>query len=198
MFGIESAALPFPRGNTFNDAPPSGGLVTLGDTGLSEYEGKIYEVPDTVHGTGRPVLLMIVKNDTGAAITVARKFCKFSAATALDWGRRIGTFPNNTAGGVCVPLDDAYTVGKSIADDDLFYVLLYGPCSIVTPSAVTNFAAHMAVRSTNAGILSNDSGGCPAGSYPVGTLDYAASYTANSTAKVLIDCRRLTAPPAAG
>jgi hypothetical protein len=198
MFGIESAAPPFARGYTFNDAPPSGGLVTLGDTGLSEYEGKIYEVPDTVHGTGRPVLLMIVKNDTGAAITVARKFAAFSAATSLDHGRRIGTFPNGTAGGVVVALDDGYTVGKSIADDDLFFVLIYGPCSIGTPAAVTNLTAGESVASDNAGLIANTSGGAAAGEYVAGTLDYAASYTANSTAKVLVDCRNFAMPPAAG
>lgn len=197
MFGIESACLPFPRGSTMNSAPPSGGLITLGDTGLQEFEGKVYEVPDTVHKTGKPVLLMIVKNDLGSDITVARKLMSFSTATALDFGRRIGAFPNVTAGGVCVPLDDAYTVGGTIADDDLFYALIYGPCAIATGASIASLAAHGSVASDNAGLIA-DQANAAAAEFVVGTLDYLATYVINSTAKVLVDCRNLNKPPAAG
>lgn len=193
MRGLSAACLPFPRGSTAN----ADGLLTLGDTTLQEFEGKLFEVPDTQHGTSQPVVLMIVQNDTGSAITVARKMGEFSVATSLDHARRIGTFPCNTAGAVAVPLDDAYTVGATIADNDLFYVVVRGWCSIGTPAAVNNFAAGMSVSSDNGGFIGNAAASA-ASYFVVGTLDYAASYTANSTAKVFIDALPLKAPPAAG
>jgi hypothetical protein len=172
------------------------GLLTMGDLTLQQFEGKIYEVPDTVHKTGIKPKLIVLKNDTSAAITVARKFGEFSAATALDYGRRIGTFPCDTEGAVVCPLDDAYTVGATIADNDLFYGIVYGWCSIAT-QAVSNFAAHMAVCSSALGVIRNLAAPV-AGYFVVGTLGYAASYSANSTAKVFVDCEGFKKPPAAG
>ena len=113
-------SLPFPRGRTFYDANTD---VTLSDTLYSHLEGQIFEVEDTEHGTGEKVLLRVVKNDTGAAITVARKFCEFSVTSSADWGLRVGTFPADTAGAVCKPIDDAYTAGDTIDQYDLFYVV---------------------------------------------------------------------------
>lgn len=169
----------------------------MGDTDLFGFEGKVFEFPDTVHGTGRSVWCMCVQNDTGSAITVARKFASLANSTSMDFGGRVGAFPNATAGGVVVALDDAYTVGATIADNDLFWVLVYGPCSIATGASVTNLSAGISVSSDNAGLINNATG-VAAGAYVAGTLDYAASYTANSTAKVLVDCRNLNKPPAAG
>ena len=143
------------------------------------------------------VVLIAVKNDTGAAITVARKFCKFSASTNEDFPGRIGTFPNNTAGGLCLPLDDAYTVGTSIPDDDIFWCVLRGPVKVLTGASVTNLAANLAVASDNAGLIANTSGGAAAGEYVVGTLLPAASYSASTATLIYADCK-LAVPPAAG
>jgi hypothetical protein len=166
----------------------------MGDTTLQEFEGRVFEVPDTVHNTGINTRLVILHNDTGAAITVARKFGEFSAATALDFGRRIGTFPANTEGAVCVPLDDAYTVGNTIADNDLFYGVVYGWCSVAT-EGVSNFVAQMPVMTSGLGVIRNLAQPT-AGSFVVGTLGYAASYTPNSTAKVFVDCQGFKGQPA--
>jgi hypothetical protein len=166
----------------------------MGDLTLQEYEGKLYEVPDTVHGTGINPILVVLKNDTGSAITVARKFGEFSAATALDYGRRIGTFPCDTEGEPVCALDDAYTVGATIADNDLFYGLVYGWCTIAT-QAVSNFAAQMPVCSSALGVIRNLATPT-AGYFVVGTLGYEATYSPNSTAKVFVDCIGFKQAPA--
>ncbi|GAG44557.1 unnamed protein product, partial [marine sediment metagenome] len=93
--------LPFPRGQAMN----ADALLTMSTTVKDDLEGRVYTVPDTIHGTGRDVKLMPVRNATGGAITVARKFAEITAEVALGWGKKITTFPCNTAGAVALPLD---------------------------------------------------------------------------------------------
>jgi len=165
--------LPFPRGSTASDA----GLVSLDDSTFSELEGKIFEVPDTVHGTGQPILLRAVKNDSGAAITVARKFMRFALA-ALDFGRRVAGFVN-AAGAVCKPLDDAYTVGFSIPDDDIFYVVEAGKCNVLTEASAVALDAGSVVASDASGFV-NGAPCAQASEYAAGKIGPAAYATATA------------------
>jgi hypothetical protein len=158
--------------------------------------GKIYEAPDTVHDTGKPIKLLVVQNETGGDITVARKFGSFRATTAKDFGRIIGAFPNTTAGGVAVALDDKYTVGTTILEHDLFYVVLEGPCNVLTAAAVNSLAANIGVVSDNAGLIANKAAPA-AGEFPVGALDYLATYVASTATRVYM-ANPLRAVPAAG
>ena len=112
--------------------------------------------------------MRVVKNDTGDDITVAKKFGEFSTG-ALDFGRRIGTFPADTAGAIVKPLDDAYVVGTKIPDDDLFYVVDAGPCEVLAEATIGTAAAGKACCTDSAGLVDGDI--CPEGSYAVGTLD---------------------------
>jgi hypothetical protein len=181
--------LPFPRGGTYLD-----GVVTGSDTLASHLEGKLYEVDDTVHGTGHKVILRCVKNDTGSAITIARSFAKFSTTSQYDFGRRVGTFPNDTAGGVCKPMDDAYTVGNTIADDDLFYVVEEGPCWVTSEATTYNITAGDALASDASGLVNGAA--AAAGEYVVGTADLQG--TAESTAVVVHVAGGLVNSDAAG
>lgn len=162
-----NSQLPFPRGDTFYGGGGNG--LTLTATMAAHLEGTIYEVPDTVHGLGGKVQLRIVRNDTGGAITAANKFCEMAAAAAGDYGRRVDTFPANTAGAVCKPLDDAYAAGLSIPANDLFYVVEAGPCSVLVAGAVTTSAAGTAVATTTAGLVSGAV--AAAGEFAVGVND---------------------------
>ncbi len=133
--------LPFPRGDTRSYR----GLVSLDDDTFKDIEGRLYEVPDTVHGTGQSVILRVVKNDEGAAITLstAKKILREMAgaadptnATATDWGRRM--VAGTTAGAVAKPIDDYYAEVSGLAtipDDDLYYVVEEGPCYAYSDSA---------------------------------------------------------------
>lgn len=180
--------LPFPRGSTFSDKGGNG--IALDDNTYSHLEGQIFETEDTVHGTGTKVKLRVVKNDTGSDITVAKKFGEFSTG-ALDFGRRIGQFPANTAGAIVKPLDDAYVVGTKIPDDDLFYVVDAGPCEVLAEATITTAAAGLACCTDNAGLV--DGAECPEGSYAVGTLD--ATPTLNTAVVVWVN-EGLVAPDA--
>lgn len=121
--------LPFPRGSTYSD----GGILTMSDTYAQDLEGKCYLVEDELHGPGSDVVLRVVKNDSSAAITVAKKFFGWSSTTENDFGRRVsGLASDNTCS---KPMDDYY-IGKltTIPDDDLFYVVDEGNVDVLITS----------------------------------------------------------------
>ena len=170
-----SQNLPFPRGSTWSD----GSGQTLSDTTASDLEGKLYVVPDTVHGTGRHVVLRCVKNDSSGDITAARKLYSFSVG-ALDVGGRIDGIAGS-AGELCKPLDDAYTVGMTIPDDDLFYVVDEGPCYVTSEASTYNITAQDAVANDTSGLVNGAK--AAAGEYPFGVADQSS--TDESTSVVI-------------
>lgn len=139
--------LPFPRGGTACD-----GAFTPAATTYENLEGRIFEVKDTVHGLGGNVHLAVVRNDSGSAITVARKTVRFGTA-AGDIGRKVAGLSGAT-GQIGKPIDDAYTVGASIPANDLFYVVYAGPCDILSCTSATAAAAL-----TVGSLLTTDNGG---------------------------------------
>lgn len=176
---MASKALPFPRGRTLSDDLDN---LTLSDTWYQHLEGKEFEVEDTVNGTGEKVILRVVKNDTGSAITVAKKFMRFNT-NAEDFGRRIAGVAN-AEGMFCVPMDDAYTVGDTIPDDDLFYVVVKGPVSVTTAAGSVSLSAHDPVATTAAGFI----GGVKAqyGEFVAGIADVACT-TASASLLIHVD-----------
>ena len=166
---MQNHSLPFPRGTWYSD-----GVLTMTATLAQDMEGRVFEVPDTVHGTGQKVKLRVVRNATGSAITVARNFCEFSVGTSLDFGRKIGAFGSSVSkqGALAKPLDDAYTVGATIPANDLFYVCEAGPCGVLTESVVVSLAAGAAVVCDAAGRINGAA--AAAGQYVVGTIDRSA------------------------
>lgn len=189
MGAYAQKTLPFKRGETFN----VDSVVTMGDTGFDHLEGQIFEVEDTEHDTGVKVLLMVVKNDTGSVITPANQLLRFNSATAKDFGRRI-VGATNAAGMVCVPIDDAYASSPTIADDDLFYVVLRGWCNIMSGATSINLSAHDPVTCDNAGALG--AAATAAGEFVIGTIDQATT-DEDTAVRVLVDID-LHAPPAVG
>lgn len=167
---MQEFALPFPRGSTYSDW----GAVTMTATYADGLEGRIFETEDTVHNTGRKIKLRVVRNSTGAAITTARNFCEFSVANSLDFGRNISGFGTSVSaqGAVVKPLDDAYTTGRSIPANDLFFVVEAGPCGVLTDANAISLAAGSAVATNAAGRIHATA--AAAGEYVVGTLDRSA------------------------
>lgn len=172
--------LPFPRGRTLSQAGGDIGELSLDDDKFSGWEGRIFEVDDSVHGTGETVRLRCVKNDTSGDITVARKFAEFGA-NAGDFGKRIGDFPGTNAGFVCKPLDDAYVVGFTIPEDDLFWVVESGPCSVLTNGDTLSLTAGDALAMDTDGLVSDDP--AAAGEFVVGQSDIT---TTSATAITLL------------
>lgn len=187
MGSYAQKTLPFPRGETFNE----GDLVTMGDTYFDHLEGQVFEVEDTEHDTGVKTLLMIVKNDSDAAITPANQLLRFSTGSK-DFGRRI-TGETNSAGMVCVPIDDAYGSSPAIADNDLFYVVVDGWCDIMTGATAIDLSAHDAVTCDNSGALG--AAAAAAGEFVIGTIDQAS--TDEDTAVRVLVGLDLHTPPAA-
>ncbi len=143
-------ALPFPRGETMSQGAP----ITLTDAAYKDLEGKIFDVQDSKHGTGKPVRLRIVKNDSGGDLTVARTFMGFSTTSDYDYGSRSSGLAG--AGAPCKPMDDMYVVGFTIPDDDLFYVVESGPCYVNTAAASVDLPAGTVVASAANGVILGD------------------------------------------
>lgn len=172
--------LPFPRGSTWNQGGGNG--LTLSATlPPITLEGRVFEVPDTEHNLGGVVKLRVVRNDTGSALVVARKFAEFASAAAGDYGRKVDTFPADTAGAVCKPVDDAYAVGLSIAANDLFYVVEAGPCNVTTEASSVSLAAGAAVATDASGLVNGAA--ATEAEFIVGTMDAASE--AESTAVLI-------------
>ena len=186
---MRTAQLPFERGRTAGNFGLPG--VTLSDTSWNEILGNPYWVPDTVHGTGQCVVLIPVKNDTGDVITVARQFIKFSTG-ALDFFCKCAGY-NDSAGGIVLALDDAYTVGVEIPDDDIFYAVLQGPVSVNTGAVGVNLAVHDVITSDATACIQATA--AAAGQFPAATIDQAT--TDEDTAVVIHMAGNRSMPPAA-
>lgn len=176
-------ALPFKRGNTYAD-----GEITMSLTTAKALEGRIYEVPDDVNGTGLTVKLRVVRNVTGSAITVARAFCQFKADDAgAQWGRHIGADGSGcTADLPSSAMDDAMIVDASIVENDLFYVVDEGPVQVVTGATAVDLNPHVGVACDGSGLVA--AALAAAGKAIVGHIDVD---TTDEGAVVLIHARPL-------
>jgi hypothetical protein len=172
--------LPFPRGRTASDFLNGKSQTELDadTTWLAELEGRIYTVPDTVHGTGLPVKLRVVRN-VGADYTVTDpvKLLKFDTA-ASSFGRKTSAVTSAT-GSVCKPIDDAYAAGAIIYTYDLFYVVEAGPCSIAITGTTTPTTGQSVMCHTDGTVSATKT---TAGSYDLGVIDY----TPNSEGEAII------------
>ena len=183
--------LPFPRGKTWSDFGNAG--LTLDDDTAKHLEGREYWVLDSEHNSGQPVKLRVVKNDTGSTITPSNQLLRFSTSSIGDFGCRIaGT--TNSAGMVCVPIDDAYESTPTIPDDDLFYVVMEGRCAIAIDGANCNVTVGESVTCDNAGAIGDEA--ATAGQFTIGALCIAAG-ASDTTETVLVDIQ-LKKPPESG
>lgn len=170
--------LPFERGGTFGGA--SG--MTLANVNIEKLVGATFVVPDTEHGTGAEVVLRLVKNDSGSAISAGNQLLRFGT-DAGDFGRYVdGT--TNQGGMVCLPIDDAYSDSYSIADNDYFYVVQRGPCKCLTASSSFSCIAGEPLMCNTAGALNTETANAYA--FILGTADIDYS-TAAGTVLVWVD-----------
>jgi hypothetical protein len=160
--------LPFPRGTFYCDDQ-----LTPDSSIYKHLLGQEFTVPNTQHSDGTWVKLRVVCNASGGDITVARKLYKFGTGSQ-DLGRAIGGV-NDSAGGLAVPLDDAYTVGKTWSEHDLAYVVIEGWCNSTTEASSVNLAAHAAIASDASGLVNGAA--AAAGETVLGTIDQASTTT---------------------
>ena len=158
--------LPFPRGRTACD-----GAMTPTSDCFAQFVGQEYKADDTVHGTNKDLTLVALRVNT--AITVAKKFFMFHTG-ALDFGAEISGV-NSVAGGPCVALDDAYTVGDTIAQYDVAWFVVDGPVSVLTELSSVSLTAQGLVTSDATGYV--DGAAPAAGNYCVGRIDQTSTTT---------------------
>lgn len=180
--------LPFPRGSTMSDF----GTVSIDTTNPEWFYdnlcGRVYEAPDTVHNLpGRQVKLRVVRNHSGSAITVARKFMKYTTANGETERYCAGVA---TKGGYGKPLDDAYTVNASIPVNDLFYVVEQGPCDILNYITASTTEHNLQtpgypVKSGPTGRL--DGAAVTTGDYVLGVVDEHPATTTTATFRIIVE-----------
>lgn len=154
----EMEVLPFPRGSTaFGDTG-----ATVASTDGAHLEGREFEVPDHIWTGGAPgrvrsekmVRLRIVRNATGADLTGPGKrlmvlgrdaAANVSGATAtagVDGINEVVGYqrlPNIKS----YPVDEFIPSGFVVKANDLFYIVLRGPCVVLTRN--TDYSSDIAV-----------------------------------------------------
>lgn len=127
--------LPFPRGQTFYQNAAAGPNLT--DTSGLTLEGTVWVVGDADSlpigpGTPQPaynqgqIWLAVVRNTSGIALQ-AKRLVKFQATF---FRRRVDGYAFTTTQ-PCFPVDDQYG-SQTIANNDLFYIVVKGPCLVQT------------------------------------------------------------------
>lgn len=200
---IIEKVLPFARGTFYSEARKgTGALVTMDDSTAKNLEGRLYQVQDTLHKRGGPVILRIVKNDAGRDITCSRRCVSFSTTSTEDWGHRVNNF--GAAGVVAKPIDDAYYYGENptytskleltmssrnvettIMDDDLFYVVEEGPCDVESTTVAGTTAVGGPVQCIAGGVYGGQIGPAVDDDYQVGT--YLETVSTASITAILIE-----------
>ena len=113
--------LPFERGKTF-----FGGL-TANTTDGAWLEGKEYQIEDTNNGTNAYVRLRATRNKSGFALA-PKRLVAYGGNNLLGQGAGYANVNPQVVAGV---VDDQYT--GTVADQDLFYMVVEGPCLVKTP-----------------------------------------------------------------
>jgi hypothetical protein len=145
---------PFERGKTWMNAfPPTfDPLDQVGSTGFYtpalNYEGKVYMFSDTIYGTGVPVIVRCVRNNSGQQQTAYVQGAG-TAGTGFNMapGRLVVFDPafvrqrvcqySILAGAEAYPVDELLpTVG--VSPGDLFYIVISGPALVYTGGATMN------------------------------------------------------------
>ncbi len=155
--------LPFKRGKTLYGGTPS-------DTAYqSPITGQEYSVRDDIHLTGRAVVVRAVKNKAGFAVLPKRL-----ARLSVDGTQILGYTRLPSERGY--PIDQLLPSG-GCADNDTCFVVVRGPCLVLTDLA--NYSADVAARDLLTSQTAATSGATTAGRV---ILRAVAAATADATA----------------
>lgn len=131
-----------PRGGTFFEGRAVPG--TSGSFEVHPLEGTTRLFPDSLPNTtgssvrilrsGRKVKAVLVRNDSGVTLLPKR---------AVTWkagqlGKRVGGYSRLTATMIAGIVDDQLP-SSGVRDGDLFWLIVEGPCVVVTPDAGSDF-----------------------------------------------------------
>lgn len=167
--------LPFPRGQTHSDGR-SDVLSASYDPG---YLGRTFRVKDTIHNSGKEVVLRAVK--WNASDTTASYKCVSFATGAGDLLKEVDALAN-AAGEISKPLDDAM-YGKAIKQYDIIYVVDEGPCYVLSSTTAGPSGPHTPVTVASGGALGH--GAATTNNHVLGYTDITLT-TANTNEAVLV------------
>lgn len=147
---------PFERGKTWmNQFPPTFDPTDqVGTTGFYtpalNLEGKVFWFPDTIYGTGVPVVVRVVRNNSGQNQANTANGIPATTAFAMQPGRLVvfdPAFPRqrvcayaSVAGVEAYPVDELLP-SAGVSAGDLFYIVISGPALCYTGGA--NMAASL-------------------------------------------------------
>lgn len=139
--GTISRALPFPRGGVMSDD-----VQTPVDGDFGHLVGRLFAVNDELHGGAEDVVLRVVQNNSGGALTVSRRCVSFSTGNVNEFSQKIDGIAG-TGGEICKPIDDYYYGRRtSIPANDLMYVVDEGRCDIMSTADCSLAAGFVAVQ----------------------------------------------------
>lgn len=199
---------PFPRGSTWYN----GGTIDTNNLGGENLEGTIWEFEDLDQSasgakslrTNKPVKCMIVRNKSGGAL-LPKRLVTMKATTGLTYLAQVDGYADTTAEAPTFPVDE-WLPAAGVPDNDLFYVVIEGAATVMTPleadannvfSVGTILVALTAVTSgstTSGRVRPIDLTGATAvlGNQIIGRIGRAlsAKTTANTNADLLMDVTR--------
>ena len=129
---------PFMLGETLKGTDDDGNEIN------SHWEGQIFELPDvdvsasSIRGSksrqgGRQIKAVICRNSKGSALTAAKKVLKFDIGTSNS-RNALGRITAQSGGTAeWAGIGDQY-LSSTVADKELFWVILEGPCKVTTNS----------------------------------------------------------------
>lgn len=164
---VPERVLPWDRGSTLGD---NGAWTPTIDDGV-DLEGRCFLTDDTINLTSEEIVLRIVRNESGGALTCEKKFYRWASGY---FNRRVAGLCN-AAGMVGKPMDEQYVDDSvtSIAEHDLFYLIEAGPTKVLTEAGAVALAAHAAIATDNAGLINGVA--AQAGEAELGTVSAAAT-----------------------
>jgi hypothetical protein len=126
---------PFPRGSTWYN----GGTIDSNNLGGENLEGTIWEFEDLdLSATGakslrsnKPVKCMIVRNKAGAAL-LPKRLVTMKATSGATFLAQVDGYADTTAESPTFPVDE-WLAAAGVPDNDLFYVVIEGPATVMTP-----------------------------------------------------------------
>lgn len=116
---------PFPRGQTYYN----GGTIDSANLGGVNLEGKEYVVEDSIYGSGQYITIRVVRNSAAIAL-LPKRLVAFDNAFV---GQRCNGY-TTTSYAPGVPVDELLPVA-GVPINDLFYVVMEGPCAVLTDLA---------------------------------------------------------------
>ena len=131
---VSTAVLPIARGTTYFD----GG--TTDSTSAEKLLGTTRTVNDTVGETGNEVTLKLVRNESGSTLAAGRPVVYKTGERGVSVSGYGSPYSARFAGYV----DDAYA--STIADNDIFWIVVDGPCEINGNTVTTSRSVHDLAR----------------------------------------------------